>query len=72
MSFGDDLTPESSGEGLQVAKFDHCLHTVMVIGKCEDVFRGFSWRRGGGGVEGGGYVGGYFDGEIYNEGRECP
>ena len=32
------------GEGLQVTKFDQCLHIVMVIGKCTDVFRGiFSW-----------------------------
>ena len=28
------------GEGLQVTNFDQCLHTLTVIGKCTDVFRG--------------------------------
>ena len=28
------------GEGLQVTNFDQCLHTVMVIGECTDVFWG--------------------------------
>ena len=44
--FGDDLPPpppKPLGEGLQVTNFDQCLHTVMVIGKCTDVFRGFFW-----------------------------
>ena len=27
-------------EELQVTNFDQCLHIVMVIGKCTDVFRG--------------------------------
>ena len=31
--------PQSLGEGLQVTNFDHCLHILMVIGKCTDVFR---------------------------------
>ena len=39
--FRDDLPPHSPrGRGLQVTNFDHCLHTVMVIGKCTDVFFG--------------------------------
>ena len=33
------LPPQSLGEGLPVTNFDQCLHTVMVIGKCTDVFR---------------------------------
>ena len=36
--------PQSLGEGLQVKIFDKGLHTVMVTGKCTDVFRGdFFW-----------------------------
>ena len=37
--FGDDLLPHSPWGGLQVTNSDQCLHTVMVIGKCTDVFR---------------------------------
>ena len=40
MSLGMTYPPQSLGEGLQVTNFDQCLHTVMVIGKCTDVFRG--------------------------------
>ena len=40
MSLGLTYPPQSLGEGLQVTNFDQCLHTVMVIGKCTDVFRG--------------------------------
>ena len=32
--------PQSLGEGLQVTNFNQCLHIIMVIGKCTDVFRG--------------------------------
>ena len=32
--------PKSLGEGLQVTNFDQCLYTVLVIGKCTDVFSG--------------------------------
>ena len=38
--------PQSLGEGLQVTKFDQCLHIIMVIGKCTVVFRGFFWFWG--------------------------
>ena len=40
----------------------------MVIGKCTDVFRGIYFGFGGR-VEGGGYVGGSFLGEIYHGGK---
>ena len=40
MSLGMSYPPQSLGKGLQVTNFDQCLHTVMVIGKCTDVFRG--------------------------------
>ena len=33
-------SPASLGEGLQVTNFDQCLHIVIVIEKCTDVFRG--------------------------------
>ena len=58
--FRDDLLPPKSlGERLQVTSFDPCLNTVMVIGKCTDVFRGiFFWF--GGGVEGRGLFGRIF------------
>ena len=36
------------GGGLQVTNFDQCLHIVMVIGKCTDVFRGILFCLGGG------------------------
>ena len=35
------------GEGLQVTNCDKRLHTVMVIWKCTDVFRGFFFGLGG-------------------------
>ena len=34
--------------GLQVTNFDQCLHIVMVIGKCTDVFMGIFWFGGWG------------------------
>ena len=41
-----DLSP---WDGLQVTNFDQCLHIVMVIWKCTEVFRGIfrlgGWRR---------------------------
>ena len=40
----------------------------MVIGKCTDVFRGIFFGFGGR-VEGGGYVGGSFLGEICHGGK---
>ena len=61
--------PQSLGEGLQVTNFDQCLHTVMVIGKCTDVFRGFFFGLGVG-FRGGGYMGGSFLGGIFHGGRE--
>ena len=46
MYLGMNYSPQSLGEGLQVTNFDQCLHTVMVIGKCTDVFRGVLRVRG--------------------------
>ena len=40
MSLRMTYPSQSLGEGLQVTNFDQCLHTVMVLGKCTDVFRG--------------------------------
>ena len=46
-------SPHSPGEGLQVTNFDRCLHTVMVIIKFTNVFRGtFSCWDGGWSWEG--------------------
>ena len=46
--FRDDLIPpQSLREGLQVINFDRCLHIVLVIGKCTDVFRGIFLVWGG-------------------------
>ena len=68
--FGNDLLPpQSLGEGLQVTNFDQCLHTIMVIGKCTDVFQGNVFGLGGG-VRGGGHVGGSFLGGICHGGRK--
>ena len=51
MFLGMTYSPTIPRGGLQVINFDQCLHIVMVIGKCTDVFRGiFFWF--GGGVEG--------------------
>ena len=47
MSLGVTYSPQSQWEGLQVTNFDQCLHMVMVIWKCTDVFRGI-FRLGGG------------------------
>ena len=58
MSLGMTPPPQSLGEGLQVTNFDQCLHTVMVIGKCTDVFRGIFWF--GCGVQGRGLYGRIF------------
>ena len=49
MSLGRLTPPQSPWEGLQVTNFDQCLHIVMVIWKCTEVFRGIF--RLGGGVE---------------------
>ena len=58
--FGDVLFPHNSlGEGLQVTNFDQCLHIVMVIGKCTDVFREILFCLGVG-LRRGSYVGGSF------------
>ena len=51
MSLGTTYSPQSPWEGLPFTNFDQCLHIVMVIGKCTDVFRGILWlgeglRRG--------------------------
>ena len=73
MSLGMTYSPQSLGEGLQVTNFDQCLHTVMVtvmvIGKCTDVFRGILlvW---GVGLRGRGYLGETFLGGICHGGRE--
>ena len=40
------------GEGLQVTNFDQCLHTIMVIGMCTDVFRRKFLDLGEGGLHG--------------------
>ena len=71
--FGDDLLPHSPrGRGYKLQTLTECLHIVMVIGKCTDVFRGF-FSLGEGEVEGD-YVGGSFYGGIchgeenFNEG----
>ena len=58
MSLGTTYSPHSPWEGLQVTNVEQCLHIVMVIGKCTDVFRGIFWLRGGG------YVGETFHGGI--------
>ena len=59
-------SPQSPGEELQVTNVDQCLHTVMVIGKCTDVFRGIFLVWGE--LTGGGYVGGSFlGGTCYGE-----
>ena len=48
--FGDDLLPHSPhGRGHKLQTLTRCLHIVMVIWKCTDVFRGI-FRLGGGGV----------------------
>ena len=68
MSLGTTYSPQSPWEGLQVTNFDLCLHIVMVIGKCKDVFRGIFFSLGDSWV--GGYVGGSFHGGICHGGRE--
>ena len=52
MSLVTTYSPRVPREGLQVTNFHQCLHTVMVTGKCTDVFRGIFCCWGGGGVEG--------------------
>ena len=49
MSLGTNSFPTVPVGGLQVTNFNQCLHIVMVIGKCTDIFRGILWL--GGGVE---------------------
>ena len=67
MSLGTTYSLQSPWEGLQVTSFDQCLHTVMVIGKCSDVFRVIFLV---GGLREGGYVGGCFLGGICHGGKE--
>ena len=74
MSLRPTYSPQSPREGLQVTNSDLCLHIVMVIGKCTEVFRGIFWS-GGREFEGRVcYVGGSFHGGIchgeenFNEG----
>ena len=60
--------PQSLGEELQVTNFDQCLHIVMVIGKCTDVFKGIFWL-----VEGlirAVNLGGTIHGRICHRGRK--
>jgi len=40
MSLGVIYSPTIHRGELQVTNFDQCFHSVMVIGKCTDVFRG--------------------------------
>ena len=69
MSLWMTYPPQSLGERLQFTNFDQSLHTIMVIGKRKDVFRGDLFGLGVG-LRGGGYVGGSFLGEICHEGTE--
>jgi len=39
--------PQSLGEALQVMKFAHSLHMVLVIGNYTDVFRGIFYGEAG-------------------------
>ena len=68
MSLGMTESPTIPGGGAASYKFDQCLHIVMVIGKCTDVFRGILFCLGVG--LGGGYVGGSFLGGICHGGRK--
>ena len=74
MSLGTTYSPTVPWEGLQVTNFDQCLHIVMVIGKCTDVFR--EDFLVGGRVEKRGYVGGYISGSFPSRnlswGRKFP
>jgi len=68
MCLGRLTPPQFPWEGLQVTNFEQCLHIIMVIGKCTDVFRGlFFW---GGEKLRGGYMGGSFHGAIFHGGKE--
>ena len=69
MSLGMTYPPQSLGEGLQVTNFDQCLHIVMVIGKCTDVFTVILFCLGVG-LRGGGCFGGSFLGGICHGGRK--
>ena len=68
MSLGTTYSPTVPVGGTTNYKFDQCLHKVMVIGKCTDVFRGIFWL--GEGLRTGGYVGGTFHGGICHGGRK--
>ena len=68
MSLGTTYFPTVPWEGLQVTNSDLCLHIVMVIGKCPDVFRGMFWL--GEGLRRGGYIGGTFHRGICHGGRK--
>ena len=72
MSLGMTYSPTIPGGGaatLTTTNFDQCLHIVMVIGKCTDVFRGILFCLGVG-LNRGDYVGGSFLGGICHEGRK--
>ena len=57
--------------GAAITNFDQCLHTVIVIGKRKDTFRGIYFGLGEG-LRGGGFAGGTFYGRICNGGRKFP
>ena len=46
MSLGTTYSPTVPVGGMQVTNFNQCLHIVMVIGKCTDVFRRIFWLGG--------------------------
>ena len=52
MSLGRTHIPQSPWKGLQATNFDLCLHIVMALGKCTDVFRGIFFGLGEGKVDG--------------------
>ena len=58
MSLGTTYSPTVPVGGATSYKFDHCLHIVMVIWKCTDVFRGIFRSGGGGGLRREEYAGG--------------
>ena len=69
MSLGMTYSPTIPGGGAASYNFDQCLHIVMVIGKCTDVFRGILFCLEVG-LREGGYVGGSFLGGICHGGRK--
>ena len=61
---------QSPWEGLQVTKFDLCLHIVMVTGKCTDVFSFFFGLGGRVEVGGGSYMGESFHEKNSHGGKD--